>query len=96
MAAQEVIMVYVDNSVSSTYKFASQQFKPLSMELGPGILGNIFDGIQTWSMRAERVRALKRIFILCDQDRDSALSDEELNDFQVLIFGPNSFSTWNF
>ena len=29
------------------------------------------------------VRALKRIFILCDNDRDGALSDAELNDFQV-------------
>ncbi|GKB53874.1 mitochondrial Rho GTPase 1-like protein [Tanacetum coccineum] len=29
---------------------------------------------------------LKRIFILCDQDRDGALSDAELNDFQVKCF----------
>lgn len=32
------------------------------------------------------VRALKRIFILCDHDRDGALSDAELNDFQVIFF----------
>ncbi|KAM7478030.1 hypothetical protein LguiA_026243 [Lonicera macranthoides] len=32
------------------------------------------------------VRALKRIFILCDHDRDGALSDAELNDFQVRCF----------
>ncbi|PIN13779.1 putative Ras related/Rac-GTP binding protein [Handroanthus impetiginosus] len=32
------------------------------------------------------VRALKRIFILCDHDRDGALSDAELNDFQVKCF----------
>ncbi|XP_073028481.1 mitochondrial Rho GTPase 1-like [Primulina eburnea] len=32
------------------------------------------------------VRALKRIFILCDNDRDGALSDSELNDFQVKCF----------
>uniref|UniRef100_A0A0D9V7P6 Mitochondrial Rho GTPase n=1 Tax=Leersia perrieri TaxID=77586 RepID=A0A0D9V7P6_9ORYZ len=31
-------------------------------------------------------RALKRIFILCDHDRDEALSDVELNDFQVKCF----------
>lgn len=31
------------------------------------------------------MRALKRIFILCDHDRDGALSDVELNDFQVCI-----------
>ena len=29
------------------------------------------------------MRALKRIFILCDHDRDGAFSDVELNDFQV-------------
>ncbi|KAL6567706.1 Mitochondrial Rho GTPase 1 [Orobanche gracilis] len=32
------------------------------------------------------VRALKRIFILCDHDRDGALSDAELNEFQVTCF----------
>jgi Ras family protein T1 len=31
-------------------------------------------------------RALERIFILCDHDRDGALSNAELNYFQVLIF----------
>jgi mitochondrial Rho GTPase 1 len=30
-------------------------------------------------------RALKRIFILCDHDKDGALSDSELDGFQVLI-----------
>ncbi|KOM35020.1 hypothetical protein LR48_Vigan02g117000 [Vigna angularis] len=32
------------------------------------------------------VRALRRIFILCDQDMDGALNDEELNEFQVKCF----------
>ncbi|KAI3499798.1 hypothetical protein L1887_35608 [Cichorium endivia] len=32
------------------------------------------------------IRALKRIFIHCDNDRDGALSDVELNDFQVKCF----------
>jgi Ras family protein T1 len=31
-------------------------------------------------------RALKRIFILCDHDRDGALSDAELNAFQVKLY----------
>ena len=31
------------------------------------------------------MRELKRIFILCDHDKDGALSDAELNDFQVWI-----------
>lgn len=30
-------------------------------------------------------RALKRIFTLCDEDKDGILSDEELNNFQVII-----------
>lgn len=34
------------------------------------------------------VRALRRIFILCDQDMDGALNDEELNEFQVFINCP--------
>ncbi|TVU45426.1 hypothetical protein EJB05_04913 [Eragrostis curvula] len=32
-------------------------------------------------------RALKRIFYLCDHDRDGALNDEELSDFQFRCFG---------
>ncbi|KAG9133124.1 hypothetical protein Leryth_023962 [Lithospermum erythrorhizon] len=32
------------------------------------------------------VNALKRIFIICDHDMDGALSDAELNDFQVKCF----------
>ncbi|KAL5707458.1 hypothetical protein ACHQM5_018358 [Ranunculus cassubicifolius] len=31
-------------------------------------------------------RALKRIFILCDHDRDSTLSDREFNDLQIKCF----------
>lgn len=38
------------------------------------------------TLKPRCVRALKRIFILCDLDRDGALSDEELNDFQVIYF----------
>lgn len=38
------------------------------------------------TLKPRCVRALKRIFILCDNDRDGALSDAELNDFQVLVF----------
>nr|GMD43720.1 mitochondrial Rho GTPase 1-like [Ipomoea batatas] len=34
------------------------------------------------TLRPRCVRALKRIFILCDHDRDGALSDAELNNFQ--------------
>ncbi|GLT52741.1 hypothetical protein SLA2020_260630 [Shorea laevis] len=32
------------------------------------------------------IRALKRIFVLCDHDMDGALSDSELNEFQVKCF----------
>ncbi|KAK9062265.1 hypothetical protein SSX86_019451 [Deinandra increscens subsp. villosa] len=38
------------------------------------------------TLKPRCVRALKRIFILCDHDRDGALSDAELNDFQVKCF----------
>jgi Ras family protein T1 len=44
--------------------------------------GPLFDQ-ETQTLRPRCVRALKRIFILCDHDRDGALSDAELNDFQV-------------
>ncbi|KAF8401666.1 hypothetical protein HHK36_012612 [Tetracentron sinense] len=41
---------------------------------------------ETQSLKPRCVRALKRIFILCDNDRDGALNDSELNDFQVKCF----------
>lgn len=41
------------------------------------------------TLKPRCVRALKRIFILCDHDRDGALSDAELNDFQVSISCPS-------
>ncbi|XAR61210.1 hypothetical protein NMG60_11034849 [Bertholletia excelsa] len=41
---------------------------------------------ETQALKPRCVRALKRIFILCDQDMDGALSDRELNEFQVKCF----------
>ncbi|XP_020276948.1 mitochondrial Rho GTPase 1-like [Asparagus officinalis] len=41
---------------------------------------------ETQSLKPRCVRALKRIFILCDTDKDGALSDSELNEFQVRCF----------
>ncbi|KAJ7298943.1 hypothetical protein O6H91_Y353700 [Diphasiastrum complanatum] len=38
---------------------------------------------ESQTLKPRCVRALKRIFILCDHDRDGALNDAELNDFQV-------------
>ncbi|CAI9102235.1 OLC1v1000474C1 [Oldenlandia corymbosa var. corymbosa] len=38
------------------------------------------------TLKPRCIRALKRIFILCDHDRDDALSDVELNDFQIKCF----------
>ncbi|WRX23340.1 Small GTPase - like 10 [Theobroma cacao] len=43
--------------------------------------GPLFDQ-ESQTLKPRCVRALKRIFILCDHDRDGALSDAELNDFQ--------------
>ncbi|XP_047310563.1 mitochondrial Rho GTPase 1-like [Impatiens glandulifera] len=47
--------------------------------------GPLFDQ-EAQTLKPRCVRALKRIFILCDNDRDGALSDAELNDFQVKCF----------
>ncbi|KAG5414070.1 hypothetical protein IGI04_001637 [Brassica rapa subsp. trilocularis] len=47
--------------------------------------GPLFDQ-ESQSLKPRCVIALKRIFILCDRDRDGALSEAELNDFQVKCF----------
>ncbi|KAJ4843022.1 Mitochondrial Rho GTPase 2 [Turnera subulata] len=41
---------------------------------------------ESQSLRPRCVRALRRIFILCDRDMDGTLNDEELNEFQVKCF----------
>ncbi|KAM1169378.1 hypothetical protein ACFX13_031881 [Malus domestica] len=41
---------------------------------------------ETQGLQPRCIRALKRIFTLCDRDMDGALNDEELNDFQVKCF----------
>ncbi|GLT36319.1 hypothetical protein SLA2020_107050 [Shorea laevis] len=41
---------------------------------------------QRQCLKPRCVRALKRIFVLCDNDMDGALSDSELNEFQVKCF----------
>ncbi|XP_057966569.1 mitochondrial Rho GTPase 1-like isoform X2 [Malania oleifera] len=41
---------------------------------------------ETQTLQPRCMRALKRIFILCDHDMDGALSDEELNEFQAKCF----------
>ena len=38
------------------------------------------------SLKPLCVRALKRIFLMCDRDKDGLLNDKELNDFQVKCF----------
>ncbi|XP_061971535.1 mitochondrial Rho GTPase 2-like isoform X1 [Populus nigra] len=40
----------------------------------------------TQALQPRCIRALRRIFILCDSDMDGALNDAELNDFQVKCF----------
>ncbi|XP_074355028.1 mitochondrial Rho GTPase 1-like [Apium graveolens] len=50
---------------------------------------------ETQTMKPRCVRALKRIFILCDDDEDDALNDVELNEFQELNGGIRlTFLTW--
>lgn len=41
---------------------------------------------ESQTLKPRCVRALKRIFILCDHDMDDFLNDEELNDFQIKCF----------
>jgi len=41
---------------------------------------------ETQKLKPLCARALKRIFILCDQDGDGVLSDEEINEFQMKCF----------
>ncbi|KAK9068996.1 hypothetical protein SSX86_013112 [Deinandra increscens subsp. villosa] len=41
---------------------------------------------ESQTLKPRCIRALKRIFILCDHDMDSALNDNELNQFQVKCF----------
>ncbi|KAL3647887.1 Mitochondrial Rho GTPase 1 [Castilleja foliolosa] len=41
---------------------------------------------ETQALRPRCIRALKRIFILCDHDMDGSLNDEELNEFQIKCF----------
>ncbi|XP_052187368.1 mitochondrial Rho GTPase 1-like isoform X1 [Diospyros lotus] len=41
---------------------------------------------ETQALKPRCVRALKRIFLLCDHDMDGALNDRELNEFQVRCF----------
>lgn len=41
---------------------------------------------ETQALKPRCLRALKRIFILCDHDMDGALNDAELNEFQVKCF----------
>jgi Ras family protein T1 len=45
---------------------------------------------ETLTLKPRCVRALKRIFTLCDHDMDGALNDAELNEFQV----PATASSW--
>ncbi|KAF5820504.1 putative small GTPase, EF-hand domain pair, EF-Hand 1, calcium-binding protein [Helianthus annuus] len=41
---------------------------------------------ESQTLKPRCIRALKRIFILCDHDMDSALNDKELNEFQIKCF----------
>ncbi|CAK9147069.1 unnamed protein product [Ilex paraguariensis] len=41
---------------------------------------------ETQTLKPRCMRALKRVFVLCDHDMDNALNNEELNEFQVKCF----------
>lgn len=40
---------------------------------------------ESQALKDRCVRALRRIFVLCDRDMDEALNDTELNEFQVFV-----------
>lgn len=48
----------------------------------------LFD-LERQSLKPRCKNALRRIFTLCDRDMDGALSDEELNEFQVTFLSPS-------
>ncbi len=72
---QSIILCYVGLQIAEVFYYAQ---KAILHPMAP-----LFDQ-ETQTLRPRCVRALKRIFILCDHDRDGALSDSELNNFQVL------------
>lgn len=51
----------------------------------------LFD-LERQSLKPRCKNALRRVFTLCDRDMDGALSDEELNEFQVIFPRGNFFS----
>lgn len=54
-----------------------------------GALGGIVLSKLSLQLRPACTQALTRIFRLSDQDLDQALSDEELNAFQVVALSPS-------
>ncbi len=47
--------------------------------------GPLYD-VDSHSLKPRTIAALRRIFKLCDKDRDGGLNDKELNDFQYTCF----------
>ncbi len=71
---QSIILCYVGLQIAEVFYYAQ---KAILHPMAP-----LFDQ-ETQTLRPHCVRALKRIFILCDHNKHGALSDSELNNFQV-------------
>ncbi|XP_059451846.1 mitochondrial Rho GTPase 1-like [Corylus avellana] len=73
----------IECSALKQYKIREVFYYAQKVVLHPA--GPLFD-MEAETLSPRFVRALKRIFFLCDHDRDGALNDAELNDFQVKCF----------
>ncbi|XP_027934645.1 mitochondrial Rho GTPase 2 [Vigna unguiculata] len=77
------IVTCVECSAATLYQVPEVFYFALKAVLHP--VDPLFD-YKRHGLTDRCVRALRRIFILCDQDMDGALNDEELNEFQVKCF----------
>ncbi|CAJ1969279.1 unnamed protein product [Sphenostylis stenocarpa] len=77
------IVTCVECSAATLYQVPEVFYFALKAVLHP--VDPLFD-YKRHGLTDRCVRALRRIFILCDHDLDGALNDEELNEFQVKCF----------
>ncbi|KAK7355811.1 hypothetical protein VNO80_15073 [Phaseolus coccineus] len=77
------IVTCVECSAATLYQVPEVFYFALKAVLHP--VDPLFD-YKRHGLTDRCVRALRRIFILCDHDMDGALNDEELNEFQVKCF----------
>ncbi|KAE9611490.1 hypothetical protein Lal_00011837 [Lupinus albus] len=77
------IVTCVECSAATLYQVPEVFYFAQKAVLHP--VGPLFD-YERHTFTDRCLRALRRIFVLCDHDMDGALNDEELNEFQVKCF----------